>query len=79
MQKGEAAGHAPIPVEVEEGKAYFWCTCGKSSNQPFCDGSHKGSEFEPMRWQAEEDGKKFFCTCKQTDGQPFCDGSHAKL
>lgn len=74
--KGERAGDVPLAIEVEAGKAYFWCTCGKSGKQPFCDGSHKGSEFSPMRWQAEEDGKKFFCACKQTDGQPFCDGSH---
>ena len=76
MAKGERAGDAPVRVEVEAGKAYFWCTCGKSSKQPFCDGSHKGSEFSPLKWQAEEDGAKFFCTCKQTDGDPFCDGSH---
>lgn len=76
MSKPERGGDAPIPVEVTSGKSYFWCTCGKSSNQPFCDGSHKGSEFAPMKWTAEEDGKKFFCTCKETAGQPFCDGSH---
>lgn len=74
--KGERAGDAPIRVDVEAGKSYFWCTCGRSANQPFCDGTHKGSEFAPVKWQAEEDGAKFFCTCKQTDGQPFCDGSH---
>lgn len=79
MSKGEQAGDAPIAVEVEADKSYFWCTCGKSSNQPFCDGSHKGSEFAPLKWKAEKDGKKFFCTCKQTDGQPFCDGSHNSL
>ena len=79
MAKGEVAAKAPIAVEVEAGKSYFWCACGKSSKQPFCDGSHKGSEFSPVKWTAEEDGKKFFCACKQTDGQPFCDGSHKKL
>ncbi|MEM7302413.1 MAG: CDGSH iron-sulfur domain-containing protein [Pseudomonadota bacterium] len=79
MSKGEVAAKAPIPVEVEAGKNYFWCTCGKSSKQPFCDGSHQGSEFAPMKWTAEEDGKKFFCACKQTDKNPFCDGSHQGL
>ena len=79
MSKGEVASNAPIPIEVEAGKSYFWCTCGKSSKQPFCDGSHQGSEFSPMKWDAEESGKKFFCACKQTDGSPFCDGSHSKL
>lgn len=77
MTKPTIAGKSPIPVDVEAGKAYFWCTCGESSNQPFCDGSHKGSDFSPMRWEATEDGKKFFCTCKQTGKEPFCDGSHS--
>ena len=79
MAKGAIAKAEPIAVEVEEGKAYFWCSCGKSANQPFCDGSHKDTEFQPVRWKAEESGKKFFCACKQTDGQPFCDGSHNAL
>ena len=79
MAKGQVAGDAPIAVEVEAGKAYFWCTCGKSSKQPFCDGSHKETEFTPMRWEADETGRKFFCACKQTDGQPFCDGSHKNI
>ena len=79
MAKGEVAAKAPIAVEVEAGKNYFWCTFGKSSKQPFCDGTHKDSEFSPIKWTAEEDGKKYFCACKQTDGQPFCDGSHKEL
>ncbi len=79
MARGEVAGNAPIAVEVEAGKSYFWCSCGKSANQPFCDGSHKGSEFSPLKWTAEENGKKFFCTCKQTGNEPFCDGSHKEL
>jgi len=79
MAKGEVAGTSPERVEVEAGKSYFWCTCGKSSKQPFCDGSHKGTEFAPMKWTAEEDGPKFFCTCKQTDKSPFCDGNHSKI
>ena len=70
------AGDAPIPVQVEAGKTYSWCACGKSSKQPFCDGSHKGSEFTPIRWTAEEDGRKFFCACKGTGNAPLCDGSH---
>lgn len=79
MAKGQVAAKEPKAVDVEAGKAYFWCTCGQSQKQPFCDGSHKGSEFTPMKWEAEESGKKFFCQCKQTDGQPFCDGSHARI
>lgn len=79
MAKGEVAAKAPMKIDVEAGKTYYWCSCGKSANQPFCDGSHKGSEFSPMPWKAEEDGAKFFCACKQTDKAPFCDGSHAKI
>lgn len=79
MAKGQVAQNSPIPVEVEAGKSYFWCTCGKSTNQPFCDGSHKDTEFSPVKWEAEETERKFFCACKQTEGQPFCDGSHKDL
>ena len=79
MTKGEIAAKAPVKVDVEAGKTYFWCACGKSANQPFCDGSHKGSEFAPMKWTAEADGAKWFCACKQTNSQPFCDGSHKAL
>ena len=79
MTKGAVAQKQPIAVDVEAGKAYFWCTCGQSSQQPFCDGSHKGSEFAPMKWEAEAAGTKYFCACKQTNGEPFCDGSHKAL
>lgn len=73
------AQKSPFPVEVEEGKAYFWCACGRSKNQPFCDGSHKDTDFQPVRWKADSSGRKFFCGCKMTDGQPFCDGTHKTL
>ena len=59
MNKGEKAGSSPIGIVVEEGKSYFWCTCGKSSKQPFCDGSHKGTEFTPLAYKAEESKKVF--------------------
>ena len=70
------AADAPIAVEVEAGKSYWWCSCGKSASQPFCDGSHKGSEFVPMKFDAEESKKLFFCACKVSKGAPLCDGSH---
>jgi CDGSH-type Zn-finger protein len=70
---------APFPVEVEEGKTYFWCACGQSQKQPFCDGSHKGSDFTPVKYTAEKTGKAFFCGCKHSARQPLCDGSHSKL
>ncbi len=77
--KGHVAGRAPIPVEVEAGKSYWWCACGQSKNQPFCDGSHKGSAFTPLEFKATESKKVFFCTCKQTANHPLCDGTHNKL
>lgn len=73
------AQKAPFPVEVEEGKSYFWCACGKSAKQPFCDGSHKGSEFNPVKYTAGASKKVFFCGCKHSSNTPLCDGSHAKL
>ena len=73
------AQKAPYMVEVEEGKTYFWCSCGQSDKQPFCDGSHKGTSFLPMKFEAEKSRQMYFCGCKQTDKQPFCDGAHSKL
>lgn len=73
------AQKAPYPVEVSEGKSYFWCACGKSSNQPFCDGSHKDTGMEPVKFTAEADKKVFFCGCKASGNSPLCDGSHSKL
>ena len=79
MSEPEIAQKAPYAVEVEEGKTYFWCVCGKSANQPFCDGAHKGGEFSPMKYTAEKSGKLYFCGCKRTAKQPLCDGSHNSL
>lgn len=76
MTKPVRAADTPFAVEVEAGKSYFWCACGKSEKQPFCDGSHKGSEFSPGKFTATESKKIFFCGCKLTASQPLCDGSH---
>ncbi|MEK9744439.1 MAG: CDGSH iron-sulfur domain-containing protein [Candidatus Puniceispirillum sp.] len=73
------AQKAPMPVEVEAGKTYFWCACGKSSKQPFCDGAHKGSGIAPVKFTAEADKKLFFCGCKASAKAPFCDGTHKDL
>ena len=73
------ADNKPIAVELTKGDKYSFCTCGQSANQPFCDGSHKGGEFMPMRFTADKDGKAFLCNCKQTGNAPFCDGSHKAL
>ncbi|MCW9033874.1 MAG: glutamate synthase-related protein [Rhodospirillales bacterium] len=66
----------PIGVELEEGEKYFWCECGKSAKQPFCDGSHRGTGITPQAFEAKESGKAFLCQCKQTKNPPYCDGSH---
>ena len=73
------AGDAPVAVEVEAGKSYWWCSCGKSAKQPFCDGSHKGSEFNPVKFTVTAEEKKWLCGCKRTATPPFCDGTHKKL
>lgn len=79
MTEPVVAAKAPSKVALEAGKDYWWCACGLSKSQPFCDGSHKGSSFTPLKWTAEETGRKFFCACKHTKTPPFCDGSHKAL
>ena len=76
MDTPKRAADAPIACEVEEGRVYFWCACGLSEKQPFCDGSHKGSKFTPVKYQATATKKVFFCGCKVTENQPLCDGTH---
>ena len=70
---------APYPVAVEAGKDYYWCACGLSRNQPFCDGSHKGGPFVPVKYTATESKTVYFCGCKASAKAPLCDGTHSKL
>ena len=79
MSTPHMAQKGPYPVEVEEGKSYFWCACGQSQNQPFCDGSHKGTDFNPVKFEATETKRVFFCGCKQSKVPQLCDGSHNAL
>jgi CDGSH iron-sulfur domain-containing protein 3 len=73
------AQKAPYGVNVEAGKRYFWCACGRSNAQPFCDGSHKGTDITPLMYTAEKTEEVWFCGCKATGDKPFCDGTHNSL
>lgn len=69
----------PYAVEVEAGKTYHWCACGKSAKQPFCDGSHRGTAFTPTAFTPDVSGTVYFCGCKLTASKPMCDGTHKRL
>ncbi len=73
------AQKAPYAIEVEAGKSYWYCTCGKSAQQPFCDGSHQGSEFVPTEFKAEKSETIYFCGCKNSGNGVTCDGTHLNL
>jgi CDGSH-type Zn-finger protein len=73
------AKKSPFAVEVEAGKSYWWCSCGKSATQPFCDGAHQGSNFSPVEFKAEKSETVHFCGCKHSANGVACDGSHQKL
>jgi CDGSH-type Zn-finger protein len=79
MMEAVVAQGAPFKVEVQAGKAYWWCACGRSAKQPFCDGSHKSGPFSPVKWVPEASGPVWFCGCKRTATPPACDGSHKGL
>ncbi|HSR56371.1 MAG TPA: glutamate synthase-related protein [Alphaproteobacteria bacterium] len=76
MSNPIAADNKPVSVNLEKGKKYYWCACGRSKTQPFCDGSHRGTGITPLGFTAEEDGEAVMCQCKGTRNRPYCDGSH---
>lgn len=78
MAEPKIAQDYPFVMDVEAG-TYAWCACGQSDNQPYCDGSHKGSEFKPVIEKVEEAKRVAWCGCKHSGNKPFCDGTHAGL
>lgn len=78
MTQPVRVSNTPYPVDVEAGKSYWWCACGKSAKQPFCDGAHKDTSITPLKYEATESKKVFLCGCKATAKAPMCDGTHSK-
>lgn len=79
MSDAVVAQKSPYAVEITSGENYAWCRCGRSAKQPFCDGSHKETEFRPLVITAEETKTVYFCGCKQSGNEPYCDGTHKSL
>jgi CDGSH-type Zn-finger protein len=78
MSEPTIAQKAPFAKELEAG-IYWWCACGRSANQPFCDGSHKGTGFTPVKLELGEPAKVWLCGCKHSGNKPHCDGTHKRL
>lgn len=78
MSEPVIADNQPTVMTLEPG-SYFWCSCGQSANQPFCDGSHQGTDFQPIEFKVTEQKQVALCNCKHTENKPFCDGTHTKL
>lgn len=78
METPKRAGNAPLKVDLSTEKKYFWCSCGLSGNQPYCDGSHQSTDFTPKAFKVDKDDSYYLCTCKQSGNPPYCDGTHSK-
>ncbi len=79
MNKPVIANNKPVPVQLVAGENYYFCVCGRSQKQPFCDGSHRETPFKSLLFTAEESGEAWLCRCKHTNNPPFCDGSHKQF
>lgn len=78
-KKPEIAGKSPVMIDLKKAENYAWCSCGMSANQPWCNGSHKDTSFNPLIFSSEESKKSAICKCKHTKNPPYCDGSHMNL
>jgi CDGSH-type Zn-finger protein len=78
MSEPIIAQKSPYVLKMKPG-SFYWCTCGKSKGQPFCDGSHKGTGFTPTKVDITEEKTVAWCGCKHSKNGAFCDGSHTKL
>jgi len=79
MDKPRICQKGPVVIAVKQGETYFWCACGRSAKQPFCDGSHQGTSLQPVAFRADRDENMALCACKYTGDPPFCDGAHKDL
>ena len=79
MTETVVAQKAPYAFDLEAGKTYYWCACGRSANQPFCDGSHKAVGMAPTAFTAEKTATAWLCGCKQSKNAPYCDGTHKSV
>ena len=79
MNNPVIADNKPKKVELTSGETYYFCACGRSKNQPFCDGSHAGTDFKPQSFVAESSETAYLCQCKHSNNQPFCDGTHKQF
>ena len=78
MSEPVCAKQGAYLVDLEPG-VYYWCACGRSQKQPFCDGAHKGTDFEPVKLSVTEKSTLYLCGCKRSGNKPMCDGTHNKL
>jgi CDGSH-type Zn-finger protein len=79
MAEPVVAQKSPYAADLEAGKEYYWCSCGRSAKQPFCDGAHKAVGMRPVQVKPTETKKYYMCGCKATKNQPFCDGTHKTI
>jgi CDGSH-type Zn-finger protein len=79
MSEPHIAAKQPAPVQLEAGQTYYWCACGLSAGQPFCDGAHRATDLTPLAFTAQKCGTAFLCQCKHSKRAPYCDGAHRGL